>query len=275
MLLLVSGSSGCGKNTIIKELLKKDKTLTYITSYTSREKRSGETEGNPYHFISKEEFQNKIKNGDFFEHELIHGNFYGIDKPSTIKMLSQNKNLIKDIGVIGTFNLKDNLKEEFVETIYLNVPKSVLKKRLKLRGDKPKDIKKRMKRYDFEKSYLSNYGFIINNNNLDNSLKIINKILINNKNSAEYIKLVKPVSKVNIKKVEKCCNKLINNKKFKPLKVYFNGKDFYLTKNYEKYLANLILNKSLAKIVKYKNIKIQETEKYKNVLNFIETFKNN
>ena len=79
MILILSGSSSCGKNTIIKELMSEDDNLAYIHTFTSREKRNGEIDGEPYFFISKEEFQQKIKNGDFFEHELIHNNFYGVE----------------------------------------------------------------------------------------------------------------------------------------------------------------------------------------------------
>ena len=80
MIILLSGSSSCGKNTVIKELIKKHDNIKYIHTFTSREKRAGESEGNPYFFISKEEFQNKIKTNDFYEHELIHNNFYGVEK---------------------------------------------------------------------------------------------------------------------------------------------------------------------------------------------------
>ncbi|MGN1208153.1 MAG: guanylate kinase, partial [Christensenellales bacterium] len=134
MILVLSGSSCCGKNTVIKELINQDESLKYINTFTSREKRVGESDGNPYFFISKEEFQQKIKNGDFFEHELIHNNFYGVEKNLCKELIKQNKHLLKDMGVIGTFNLKEQLKENFVETVYLYVSKHELKKRLKNRG---------------------------------------------------------------------------------------------------------------------------------------------
>lgn len=253
MIIALSGSSCCGKNTIIKELLKQNNNLKYLHSFTSRAKRPGESEGNPYHFISKDEFQEKIKNGDFFEHELIHNNFYGVDKQICIKELDNNVDLIKDMGVIGTFNLKEQLRDYNVETIFLYVNKLELKKRLKNRGDSQDQIKLRLKRFYFEKKNMIKYNFIIHNNNKEKTLSVINTILQNNCGSEEYIKFTK--EKINYKKIEKYKNQLINNKVFKPIKLYFNGKDFYLTKNIEKYLASIEVNKNLAKRVVLKTNK--------------------
>ncbi len=251
MIIALSGSSCCGKNTIIKELIKQNNNLEYIKTFSSREMRQGESQGNPYYFISKQQFQEKIKNGDFLEHELIHNNFYGVDKQICIEELNKNKSLIKDMGVVGTFNLKEKLSNYLVETIFLFVSKHELKKRLKKRGDSASQIKLRLKRYKFEKKNSIKYNYIINNNNIDSTLKIMNKILQNNKNSQEYIKFSK--DKINYKKVEKYKNQLINNKTFKPIKLYFNGEDFYLNKDIEKYLAGLQLNKTIAKVIIIKN----------------------
>lgn len=259
MIIALSGSSCCGKNTVIKELLKENKNLEYIKTFSSRDMREGESEGNPYHFVTKEVFQEKIKNGDFLEHELIHNNFYGVDKQICIESLNKNINLIKDMGVLGTFNLKEKLSEYLVETIFLWVSKAELKKRLKKRGDSAQQIKLRLKRYKFEQNSMLKYNFIIQNNNLHTTLAIINKILENNKDSKEYIKFTK--NKINYKKVEKYKNQLINNKVFKPIKLYFNGKDFYLTKNLEKYIASLQLNKTIAKNI---ILKIKAKKLYNN-----------
>lgn len=269
MILLISGSSCSGKNTVIKELVKKHNNLKYINTFTTREKRPNELDGDPYFFISKEEFQEKIKKNDFYEYELIHGNFYGLERDVCEDLLNQNYTLLKDMGVMGTFNLKDQLKHHLVETVFLNVKKCELKKRLKLRGDKKEDIKKRLSRYNFEKSYIKHYNFVIDNNNKENTLKMLSKIIYFNKNFFEFILPVQKIKKINLKKLDKYTNMLINNKSFKPLKVYFNGKDFYLTKNLEKYLAGILVNKNVTKEIIYKDIKIKEHETIQNVVEFI------
>ncbi|MBE5746074.1 MAG: hypothetical protein E7359_02170 [Clostridiales bacterium] len=269
MILLLSGSSCSGKNTLIKELVKNNENLKYITTFTSREKRPGEIEGDPYHFITKEDFQKKIKNGDFYEHELIHENFYGVEKNLCLDLLNKNYSLIKDIGVEGTFNLKDNLKDKNVETVYLKVSKGELRKRLINRGDKKEDINRRLKRFQYEASYIKKYNFLIHNKNFDKSYNLINAVINNNKVFYEYIKPCKKIVNINLKKLDKYTNKLINNKSFKPIKVYFNGQDFILKNNLEKYLAGILVNKNVTKQLIFKNVKFKEVENIENVLNFI------
>lgn len=247
MILILSGSSSCGKNTIIKELMSEDDNLAYIHTFTSREKRNGEIDGEPYFFISKEEFQQKIKNGDFFEHELIHNNFYGVEKNLCKELLKQNKHLLKDMGVIGTFNLKEQLKDTFVETVYLYVSKHELKKRLKKRGDSKEQIKLRLKRFKFEKANMKKYNFVIHNNNKQNTIKILKKIIEKNTSSNNFIKTTKDLNNLDLKKIEIFCDELINNKEYKPIKIYFNGEDFFIKRHVEKYIASIITNKNLAK----------------------------
>lgn len=253
MILVLSGSSSSGKNTLIKDLINKNNNLKYIQTFTSRSMRDGESDGNPYYFISKEEFQEKIKNNEFYEYELIHKNYYGVEKNLCLNLLNSDAHLLKDMGVVGTFSLKEQLNNHLVETIFLYVKKHELKHRLKLRGDSKEQIKLRLKRFNFEKSNINKYNYVIKNNNKNNTIEILTKILENNTEFYNYIYFTKPISKINLYKVEKFKNKLINNKKFKPIKVYFDGKDFYLSKNVEKYIAGIILNKNVTKNVVYKS----------------------
>lgn len=274
MILLLSGSSSSGKNTVIKKLLENNKNIKYINSFTSREKRPNESNGNPYFFISKDEFQNKIKNNEFYEHEFIHNNFYGVEKAFCQNLLNQNYSLVKDMGVIGTFSLKEHLKDQFVETVFLYVNKRELKKRLKLRGDKKEDIKRRMKRFKFEKQNSLKYNFLIHNKNFNNTVSMLEKIIsLNTPEFYNYIKLTNKIEKINLKKVVKYANKLTNNKLFKPIKVYFNEKEFYLKKDTEKYLASLISKTNVTKKLVFKKVKVKQTEKQENVIAFIEEYK--
>lgn len=272
MILLLSGSSCSGKNTLIKYLVSENKDIKYIQSFSSREKRIGESDGDPYFFISKEEFQKKIKNNDFFEHELIHKNFYGVEKNKTKNLLAESKHLIKDMGVIGTFNLKEELSDSLVETVFLYVDKKTLKKRLRKRGDSPKQIKLRMKRFKMEKSHITRYNFVIDNTDKEKTLAILKKIFENNTECSNYIKILKNISDINLKKLNKNIDKLIDNRVFKPIKILFNGQDFYLKNNVEKYLAGLITKKNVTKKVLYKNVHYSSFEDIENVKNLVDNF---
>ena len=97
MLVILSGVSGAGKDTIKKELLKRMDDVITLPSFTSREKRPTEEEGVQYHFITKEEFEEKIKNGDFYEYDVHHGNYYGTSRKLMKEKISQGKIIVKDI----------------------------------------------------------------------------------------------------------------------------------------------------------------------------------
>ena len=184
MLVILSGVSGSGKDTIKKELIKRMKNVVSLPSYTSRSPREGEEEGVQYHFISKEEFEEKIKNNEFYEYDLHHENYYGTSKKLLNEKIASGKIIVKDIEVNGTENLIRLLKDETkLVTIFLKVPKEVLKHRLENREDKPdpKEIKLRLNRFDYEESKIGNYDYVIKNNNLEKTVNIIMSIIENEK----------------------------------------------------------------------------------------------
>ena len=99
MLVILSGVSGAGKDTIKKELIKRMPNIVTLPSFTSRDMRLGEVEGDHYHFISKEEFEEKIRKGDFYEYDLHHGNYYGTSRELMSNKIKEGKIIVKDIEV--------------------------------------------------------------------------------------------------------------------------------------------------------------------------------
>ena len=91
MLVILSGVSGAGKDTIKKELIKRMENVISLPSYTSREPRAGEEEGVQYHFITKEEFIGKIRNEEFYEYDIHHNNYYGTSKRRTKKKITKQR----------------------------------------------------------------------------------------------------------------------------------------------------------------------------------------
>ena len=116
MFIMLAGSSGVGKNTLINDLKPKNSSVVLMPTLTTRAMRAGEVEGNPFYYLTKEEFEDKVKAGELFEHELIHGNFYGSSKIIFNEYLKSGKILMKDIGVEGAINLSRILKP-FTNTI--------------------------------------------------------------------------------------------------------------------------------------------------------------
>ncbi|MBE7082175.1 MAG: guanylate kinase [Clostridiales bacterium] len=177
MLIIVSGSAGVGKNTVITEILNRHNNIKLLQTCTTRPPRS--TDGdmhNPYIYLSKEEFEKKICNGELFEHEEIHDNFYGMLNSSLDEVAKNEYHFIKDIGVLGQKNIKNALKNRAVVlSIFLTAPKEELIKRLKARGDH--DIDLRISRMEFEMSYAKNYDAVIENLDLEKTIQEVEKLI--------------------------------------------------------------------------------------------------
>lgn len=182
MLVILSGVSGAGKDTIKKELIKRMENVISLPSFTSRKPREGEEEGVQYHFITKEEFKEKIKNGELYEYDIHHENYYGTSRKLMNEKIQSGKIIVKDIEVNGTENLIKTLKNETkLVTIFLKVDKEELKHRLINRGDdlSESEMELRLSRLQYEESKISLYDYVIKNDDLEKTVQIIMTIIKN------------------------------------------------------------------------------------------------
>ena len=182
MLVILSGVSGAGKDTIKKELMKRMENVVSLPSFTSRKPREGEEEGVQYHFISKEEFETKIKNEEFYEYDLHHENYYGTSRKLMNEKIASGKIIVKDIEVNGTENLIKLLKDETkLVPIFLKVDREELRRRLLQRGDNltEEEMELRLGRLEYEESKMNLYDYVIKNDNLEKTVQIIIAIIEN------------------------------------------------------------------------------------------------
>lgn len=181
MLVILSGVSGAGKDTIKKQLIKRMDNVTTIASYTDRPKRNSDVDGQ-YNYVSKEEFEDMIKNDELYEYSVHHNHYYGTSKKLLNKNIEEGKIIVKDIDVNGTHDLVEIFKDHVkIVTIFLKVPKDILKARLEKREENPdiKEIQLRLNRFDYEESKISNYDYVIKNNDLEKTVQIIMTIIKN------------------------------------------------------------------------------------------------
>lgn len=178
MLVILSGVAGAGKDTIKKEIVKRMENVKSIPSLTSRAPREGDISGETYIFLSKEEFEEKIRNDEIYEYDIHHNHYYGTSK-KILNDASKTGIIIKDIDVNGTQILKETLKDIKIVTIFLRVPKDELRHRLENRIDKPSEgeIILRLNRFDYEESKINLYDYVLKNDDLEKTVNIIEEII--------------------------------------------------------------------------------------------------
>lgn len=188
MLVLLSGVSGAGKDTIKKELIARMDNVESLPSFTDREPRENDIPGKTYNFVSTEEFEAMIARGELYEYSAHHDHYYGTSRKLLNEKLQNGKIIVKDIEVNGVENLLKLLGNDTkIVTIFLKVPKEELRRRLESRIDKPspKDIELRLNRLQYEESKIGIYDYVIKNNNLEKTVNIIMEIIKSEYNMTE------------------------------------------------------------------------------------------
>ena len=176
LFIVMSAPSGCGKTTLIDMLLQEYHDIVYSVSCTTREPRLGEEDGADYHFMSKERFEELLRENAFIEHASVHGNYYGTLKAPIEEVLAEGNSMILDIDVQGAHTVReyvralpdtDPLKIGYVD-IFINPPSMEdLRERLEGRGtDSPEVIEKRMSNAEGEMARAGEYMFQVTNDDL-------------------------------------------------------------------------------------------------------------
>jgi guanylate kinase len=188
MLVLLSGVSGAGKDTIKKELIARMDNVESLPSFTDRAPRENDIPGKTYNFVSTEEFEAMIDRGELYEYSAHHNHYYGTSRKLLNEKMQNGKIIVKDIEVNGVENLVKLLGNDTkIVTIFLKVPKEELRRRLESRIDKPspKDIELRLNRLQYEESKIGIYDYVIKNNNLEKTVNIIMEIIKSEYNMTE------------------------------------------------------------------------------------------
>ena len=177
-LFSISAPSGCGKSTLIRELLSNNESLKQSVSFTTRNPRDSEVNGEDYFFVSKNVFNEMIKKNELIEYAEVYGNFYGTQKKWLQEELNKNLvHILLELDIQGAMSIKKIFPESV--RIFINPPNlDTLEKRLNSRGkDTDKQIKIRLAKADQEISIGSNFEYVIINDNFDKCLNSLNNII--------------------------------------------------------------------------------------------------
>src|SRR6202158_6314123 len=167
LMLVVSSPSGAGKSTLARRLLQTDPPLSMSVSATTRPKRANEAEGKDYIFVSREHFEQKVREGAFLEHATVFGNRYGTPAAAVEKMLGEGRDVLFDIDWQGAQQLAQKAKGDLVRVFILPPSRAELQRRLSERAqDSPSVVATRMAEADNEISRWSEYDYVIINDDV-------------------------------------------------------------------------------------------------------------
>ncbi len=166
-LIIISGPSGSGKDTVLKEVFKKMPELKFSISSITREMRAGEVQGEKYNFISRESFEEMINNDMLLEYNVYCNNYYGTPAKPVNEAIQNGDDIILEVDVNGAANVRKKCPDNF--SIFIAPPSfKVLESRLKKRGtDSEEVIAERMSEAVNETKRANEYDYIVVNDDLD------------------------------------------------------------------------------------------------------------
>ncbi|MDO4490559.1 MAG: guanylate kinase [Lachnospiraceae bacterium] len=177
ILTVVSGFSGAGKGTLMKELLAQYDNYALSISCTTRQPREGEVDGKHYFFKTKEEFETMIAENGFLEHAQYVGNYYGTPKAYVEEMLDQGKDVILEIEIQGALNVRNIMPDALL--LFVTPPSAEeLERRLVHRGTEEMDvIRSRMNRAVEESEFMDRYDYLVINDDLQVCVKELHELI--------------------------------------------------------------------------------------------------
>ena len=183
ILVILSSPSGAGKTSIARALVEGNENFLFSVSATTRKSRPGELNGREYHFLTVDEFRQKINDGQFLEHAKVFGNLYGTPLQAVRDSISQGKDLIFDVDWQGGKQIRTSSLSKFVISIFI-LPPSIkeLHERLMKRAQDSSDIvKDRMRKSIDEIMHWKEYDYVIVNRDFDKTLNEVKSIIISEK----------------------------------------------------------------------------------------------
>ena len=177
-IIVLTGPSGVGKGTIVKQILQKHEDVVLSVSATTRSARPGETHGVEYYFITVDEFKQLIKDDQMLEWAVFADNHYGTFKEAVQKLVKEGKDVILEIEVQGAMQVKDKLPEAHL--VFISPPSlDELQARLVGRAtEKPEVVAKRLKIAEEELSLKNNFTYHVVNDDVETAVKDLETVIM-------------------------------------------------------------------------------------------------
>ena len=175
---MISAPSGSGKTTLVRKLIASFSDLRFSVSYTTRAPRGGERDGVDYHFVTRGEFQEKIRSEEFLEWAEVHGNLYGTSKPETERIRAAGQDILLDVDVQGADQVRK--AEPEAVTMFVMPPSfEVLEERLRGRKqDSPEVIEGRLAGARREIDRYRDYHYVLVNDGIEETAELLKAIVL-------------------------------------------------------------------------------------------------
>lgn len=178
LMLVLSSPSGAGKTTIARKLMKLDNNLTISISSTTRVKRSSETDGKHYYFVSEDRFEKMVNGDEFLEHATVFNHRYGTPRAPVEAALAAGRDVLFDIDWQGTQQLAEKARKDLVSVFVLPPSTAELERRLCSRAQDPADVvRDRMAKAANEVSHWAEYDYILVNEDVAESVASVQSVL--------------------------------------------------------------------------------------------------
>ena len=182
-LVILSSPSGAGKTSIARALVEENKNFLFSVSATTRKSRPGEVNGREYHFLTVNEFEERIDNRQFLEHAKVFGNLYGTPLQPVLESINNGKDLIFDVDWQGGKQIRNSSLSKFVISIFILPPsiKALQERLMKRAQDSSDTVKDRMRKSIGEIMHWKEYDYVIVNSNFEQTLHEVKSIITSEK----------------------------------------------------------------------------------------------
>ena len=183
VLVILSSPSGAGKTSIARALVEENKNFLFSVSATTRKSRPGEVNGREYHFLTVNEFRERINDGQFLEHAKVFGNLYGTPLEPVMGSINDGKDLIFDVDWQGGKQIRSSSLSKFVISIFILPPsiKTLQERLMKRAQDSSETVKDRMTKSIGEIMHWKEYDYVIVNKNFEQTLHEVKSIITSEK----------------------------------------------------------------------------------------------
>ena len=185
-LVIISGFSGVGKGTVVKELIKNYGHYVLSVSMTTRSPREGEEHGVNYYFVTNEEFEKMIKENGFLEHAGYADHYYGTPREYVMKNLAEGKDVILEIEVQGAMQIKKDNPDAVLVFITTPSAAEMARRLIGRKTETHEQILSRFRRAVEEAEDMKKYDFIVVNDKLEDCVKEVNRIVEKNEGGVPY-----------------------------------------------------------------------------------------